>query len=58
MSGFPSSFPLCSSPLVQAQMLALGLVLVGLPYRQRQCGGIYMCAILKYTFPPPLILTL
>lgn len=33
---FPSSFPLCSSPLVQAKMLAMGLVLVGLPYKEKQ----------------------
>lgn len=32
-SGFPSSLPLCSSPLVQAKMLAMGLVLVDLPYK-------------------------
>lgn len=30
-SGFPSSLPLCSSPLVHAKILAMGLVLVGLP---------------------------
>jgi hypothetical protein len=30
-SWFPSSLPLCSSPRVQANMLAMGLVLVGLP---------------------------
>lgn len=34
-SGFPSSLPLCSSPLVQAKMLAMGLVLVGFPCRER-----------------------
>lgn len=34
-SGFPSSLPLCSSPLVQAKMLAMGLVLVGLPCKGR-----------------------
>ena len=32
-SVFPSSLPLCSSPLVQANTLAMGLVLVGLPCR-------------------------
>lgn len=31
-SGFPSSLPRCSRPLVQAKMLAMGLVLVGLPW--------------------------
>lgn len=30
-SGLPSSLPRCSRPLVQAKMLAMGLVLVGLP---------------------------
>lgn len=33
-SGFSSSLPLCSSPLVQANMLAMGLVLVGFPCRE------------------------
>lgn len=28
--------PLCSSPLVQAKMLAMGLVLVGFPYKGTQ----------------------
>lgn len=30
-SSLPSSLPRCSRPLVQAKMLAMGLVLVGLP---------------------------
>lgn len=34
-SVFPSSLPLCSRPLVHAKMLAMGLVLVGLPYKWR-----------------------
>lgn len=33
-SWFPSSFPRCSRPLVQAKMLAIGLVLVGRPWGQ------------------------
>lgn len=47
-SWFPSSFPRCSRPRVQAKMLAMGLVLVGRPWGQgsqrsqepsRQQGG-------------------
>lgn len=33
-SKFSSSFPRCSSPLVHAKILAMGLVLVGLPYKE------------------------
>lgn len=35
----PSSLPRCSRPLVQAKMLAMGLVLVGLPCVQTQGLG-------------------
>lgn len=38
-SWFPSSFPRCSRPRVQAKMLAMGLVLVGRPWGQGLQGN-------------------
>lgn len=37
-SWFPSSFPRCSRPRVQAKMLAMGFVLVGRPWGQGSQG--------------------
>ena len=37
-SWFPSNLPRCSRPRVQAKMLAMGLVLVGRPWRKRSQG--------------------
>lgn len=55
-SWFPSSFPRCSRPRVQAKMLAMGLVLVGRPWGRGSQGdqepSQLARRLLRYSCPP------
>ena len=52
-SALPSSLPLCSSPRVQAKILAMGLVLVGLPCK-RLWQFSWLCMLSKATLQAKL----